>query len=82
MILPDPRLPAGETTMALPDAAEALSQARPAEATLALDADAATAAAKEAARPADKSLQRTLILVNVACGLLILVGLLVMLLSR
>ncbi|HEY8375794.1 MAG TPA: serine/threonine-protein kinase, partial [Nannocystis sp.] len=77
MILPDPRLPAGETTMALPDAAEALSQARPAEATLALDADAATAAAKEAARPADKSLQRTLILVNVACGLLILVGLLV-----
>lgn len=79
MILPDPRIPAGETTMALPDAAEAVARARPAEATLALEGvpEAATPA-----RPADRSLQRTLIVVNVACGLLIVIGLLVMLLAR
>lgn len=82
MILQDPRLQGGggETTMALPDAAEVLAQARPTEGTLALDGD--VAAAVSAKKPPDKSLQRTLIVVNVACGLLILIGLLVMLLAR
>lgn len=79
MILPDPNIPQGETTMALPDAASAVSsRARPAEATMALDGSAAAAVAK---KPAEWSLQKTLIIVNVACGLLILVGVLVMLLA-
>jgi len=78
MILPDPNIPQGETTMALPDAAAAVSRARPAEATMALDGHAAAAVA---ARPAEWSLQKTLIVVNVACGLLIMIGLLVMLLA-
>lgn len=79
MLLPDPQIPQGETTMALPDAAEALASARPAEATMALDAP--TAAAMAAKPAAEWSLQKTLIIVNVACGLLILIGLLVMLLA-
>ncbi|WAS95891.1 serine/threonine protein kinase [Nannocystis punicea] len=79
MILPDPNIPQGETTMALPDAASAVSsRARPAEATMALDGATAAAVAK---KPAEWSLQKTLIVVNVACGLLILIGLLVMLLA-
>ncbi|PCC69092.1 Protein kinase domain-containing protein [Nannocystis exedens] len=80
MILPDPNIPQGETTMALPDAASAVSsRARPAEATMALDGPTAAAVAK---RPAEWSLQKTLIIVNVACGLLIMIGLLVMLLAN
>lgn len=78
MILPDSGIPQSETTMALPDAAAVIGGARPAEATMALDG--ATAAAV-AAGPTEWSLQRTLIVVNVACGLLILIGLLVMLLA-
>nr|WP_276599446.1 serine/threonine protein kinase [Nannocystis sp. SCPEA4] len=78
MILPDPNIPRGETTMALPDAAAVDSRARPAEATMALDGPTAAAVA---ARPAEWSLQKTLIVVNVACGLLIMIGLLVMLLA-
>lgn len=78
MILPDPNIPRGETTMAMPDAAEVVARARPAEATMALDGATAAAIAK---RPAEWSLQKTLIIVNVACGLLILVGLLVMLMA-
>ncbi|MDC0675883.1 serine/threonine protein kinase [Nannocystis radixulma] len=78
MILPDPNIPRGETTMALPDAAAVDSRARPAEATMALDGPTAAAVAR---RPAEWSLQKTLIVVNVACGLLIMIGLLVMLLA-
>nr|WP_263429596.1 protein kinase [Nannocystis pusilla] len=78
MILPDPNIPRGETTMALPDAAAVDSRARPTEATMALDGPTAAAVAR---RPAEWSLQKTLIVVNVACGLLIMIGLLVMLLA-
>ncbi|MDC0721047.1 serine/threonine protein kinase [Nannocystis bainbridge] len=79
MILADPNIPQGETTMAMPDAAAAVqSRARPNEATMALDGHAAAALVR---KPAEWSLQKTLIIVNVGCGLLILVGLLVMLLA-
>ena len=66
MVLPEPGARRPESTMALP------------ESTMALPGDAAALAR----RPPERSLQRTLVLVNVACGLLIVIGVVVMLLTR
>lgn len=84
MILPDPSAtaPRGESTMALPDVTE-MPTMRRGESTMALP-DAGQVGPldrrRPAVRPAEWSLQKTLIVVNVACGLLILVGLLIMML--
>lgn len=82
MILPESQVRRPESTMALPDAADDDRTRHRAESTMALP-DAGEVALKVKARPKQEwPLQRTLIVVNVTCGLLILVGLLVMMLTR
>ncbi len=80
MILPDPSAgPRQESTMAMPDVSE-LPTVRRGESTMALpDAGQLDVPRRRpSGRPVEWTLQRTLIVVNVACGVLILVGLLVM----
>jgi hypothetical protein len=81
MALPDASaLRPGESTMALPDASQLMRPggAKNSESTMAIDAPGELPARREA-HPG-WSLTRTLVVVNVVCGVLILIGLLVKLL--